>query len=192
MASPPHTALTIIPSLPYVLSLFLGTFILEDAAAIGGGLLLAANVITWPSALFACFLGIWLGDAGLYALSRYGGRSWFERSRFRLLAPRVAGGEAWFKERGNWILVFSRAIPGARLPTYLAAGFLRIPLPHFLLITAAASFAWALLVLFVTKVFGAQVFDWLISFKKVAVVVLPACATGWLLRGRVRKFAYGE
>src|ERR1041384_4604277 len=68
------------------LTLFLGTFFLEDLAAIGAGLLLAAGSISWPAAFIACFLGIWSGDAGLYALARYGGRRWFERSRFQRYA----------------------------------------------------------------------------------------------------------
>ncbi|MEY4918160.1 MAG: hypothetical protein RL616_2073, partial [Verrucomicrobiota bacterium] len=44
---------------------FLATFVLEDAAAVGAGLLLAAGEISWPAAFAACFLGIWLGDVGL-------------------------------------------------------------------------------------------------------------------------------
>ena len=57
---------------------FFATFILEDAAAIGAGLLLAAGQISWPAAFVSCFLGIWLGDVGLYALARFAGRNWFE------------------------------------------------------------------------------------------------------------------
>lgn len=63
------------------MTLFLGTFVLEDLAAIGAGLLLAAGSISWPAAFIACFLGIWSGDTGLYALARCGGRRWFQQSR---------------------------------------------------------------------------------------------------------------
>src|SRR5215469_59526 len=128
-------------------TLFLGTFVLEDLAAIGAGLLLAAGSISWPVAFIACFLGIWSGDAGLYALARCGGRRWFERSRFHRYSTKVAESESWFAKRGTFILIFSRMLPGARLPTYLAAGFLRIPWKPFLLVTGSASFLWTLLVL---------------------------------------------
>src|SRR5262245_36842675 len=121
-------------------SLFLATFVLEDAAAIGAGLLIAAGLISWPAAFISCFFGIWAGDAGLYALARCGGRRWFERSRFERYSDRVVQSEAWFAKRGTSILIFSRMLPGARLPTYLAAGFLRLPLNRFLLVTGAASF----------------------------------------------------
>ena len=121
---------------------FLATFVLEDVAAVGAGLLLANDAISWPAAFTACFLGIWLGDAGLYALARFAGRGWFERSFLRKFSPKVARSEKWFAEHGAPILIFSRLVPGARLPTYLAAGFLRVPAGRFLLITGMAAFAW--------------------------------------------------
>src|SRR5262245_50373985 len=122
-------ALPIVPSallewLPFAkaVGFFLATFVLEDVAAVGAGLLLATGSISWPSAFAACFLGIWMGDAGLYVLARYAGRSWFERSLLRRFTAKVAESERWFTERGTRILIFSRLVPGARLPTYLAAG----------------------------------------------------------------------
>ena len=121
---------------------FLATFVLEDVAAVGAGLLLATGAISWPVAFASCFLGIWIGDAGLYALARFGGRNWFERSSFKKFSPRVARCEEWFAERGALVLIFSRCVPGARLPTYLASGFLRVPLPRFLAITGAAAMVW--------------------------------------------------
>ena len=80
---------------------FLATFVLEDVAAVGAGLLLATGGISWPAAFAACFLGIWMGDAGLYGLARYGGRRWFERSSLRRFTTKVAESERWFAERGT-------------------------------------------------------------------------------------------
>src|SRR5215467_8386509 len=88
-------------------SFFLATFVLEDVAAVGAGLLLATGGISWPAAFTACFLGIWAGDAGLYALARYAGRGWFEQSSLRRFASRVTESERWFAERGTSILLFS-------------------------------------------------------------------------------------
>ena len=144
---------------------FFATFILEDVAAIGAGLLLASGQISWPAAFLSCFLGIWLGDVGLYAIARVGGRRWFERSRFAKYASKVSRSEQWFAKRGTPILIFSRLMPGARLPTYLAAGFLRVPLPRFLLVTGVASFAWTMVVLRVSELFGAKVFAWFNTYK---------------------------
>ena len=144
---------------------FFATFILEDVAAIGAGLLLASGQISWPAAFLSCFLGIWLGDVGLYAIARVGGRRWFERSRFAKYAAKVSRSEEWFAKRGTLILIFSRLMPGARLPTYLAAGFLRVTLPRFLLVTGTASFAWTIVVLRVSELFGAKVLAWFNAYK---------------------------
>src|ERR1044072_2977467 len=75
---------------------FFATFVLEDVAAVGAGLLLATGQISWPAAFVACFLGIWLGDAGLYALARYAGRSWFERASLNKFKDKVTRSERWF------------------------------------------------------------------------------------------------
>src|SRR5882724_6998632 len=154
---------------------FFATFILEDFAAIGAGLLLASGDISWPAAFAACFLGIWAGDASLYALARFAGRGWFERSSWKKFAPKVARSERWFAKRGTPVLIFSRMVPGARLPTYLAAGFLRVPLPRFLLVTGLASFAWTFVVLFLAQTFGERLVHWLNAYKHAGLLLLAAC-----------------
>src|SRR5271168_4754998 len=151
---------------------FLATFVLEDVAAIGAGLLLATGAISWPAALTACFLGIWLGDAGLYALARFGGRKWFERSSLRRFSAKVARSEKWFAERGTPILIFSRLVPGARLPTYLAAGFLRVPASRFLLVTGVAASVWTFGILFLAQTFGARLAHALNTFNHGGLLLL--------------------
>src|SRR5215813_1462354 len=74
---------------------FLATFVLEDVAAVGAGLLLATGGISWVAAFVACFLGIWMGDAGLYALARFAGRGWFERSSLNKFRDKVSVSERW-------------------------------------------------------------------------------------------------
>lgn len=148
-----------------MLALFIGTFILEDVAAIAGGLLIAGGSLGWSAAFWPCFLGIWLGDAGLYTLARFGGREWFERSRFKKFAPKVQASEEWFSRRGDLILIFSRLLPGARLPTYLAAGFLKLNWSRFLLITGTASLVWALVILLITQSAGVQLIGWLKEYR---------------------------
>jgi membrane protein DedA with SNARE-associated domain len=153
---------------------FFATFVLEDVAAVGAGLLLAAGQISWPAAFTACFLGIWLGDAGLYALARFAGRGWFERSSLRKFSAKVTRSEKWFAERGTPILIFSRFVPGARLPTYLAAGFLRVPVARFLLITGLAAFVWTFIILFLAQTFGKQIIGWLGHYKSAGLLLLIA------------------
>ena len=151
---------------------FLATFVLEDAAAVGAGLLLASGGISWPAAFLSCFLGIWFGDVGLYLLARFGGRRWFEKSSLKRFAPQVTQSERWFAQRGTAILIFSRMVPGTRLPTYLAAGFLRVPLRRFLPITGAASLVWTLIVLWLTRNLGARVLHGLEAYKHGSLVLV--------------------
>ena len=153
---------------------FCATFVLEDAAAVGAGLLLAAGQISWPAAFTACFLGIWLGDVGLYILARFAGRQWFENSPLKKHTAKVVRSENWFRERGTLILIFSRAVPGARLPTYLAAGFLRVPMARFLFITGAAAFVWTFIILLLVQTFGAQVAKWFNHYKFSSLLLLGA------------------
>jgi membrane protein DedA with SNARE-associated domain len=155
---------------------FCATFVLEDAAAIGAGLLLAAGQISWPAAFISCFLGIWLGDVGLYTLARFAGRNWFENSSLKKHSTKVARSEKWFTQRGTLILIFSRAVPGARLPTYLAAGFLRVPFTKFLFITGAAALVWTFIILYLAQTFGAQVVKWMSHYKTGSL---------WLLVGAI-------
>jgi len=154
------------------LGFFFATFILEDAAAVGAGVLLATGALSWPAAFAACFLGIWTGDAGLYFLARLGGRRWFERSSWKRFSAKVARSERWFSEKGTLLLVFSRVVPGARLPTYLAAGFLRLPLPRFLVVTGLASCVWTLLVLGLTQMLGAPIARWLSAYRQGGLLLL--------------------
>jgi membrane protein DedA with SNARE-associated domain len=171
---------------------FFATFILEDAAAIGAGLLLAAGQISWPAAFVSCFLGIWLGDVGLYALARFAGRNWFESSSLKKFSAEVSRSEKWFGESGTLILIFSRAVPGARLPTYLAAGFLRVPFARFLFITGTAAFLWTFIILFLAHIFGAQVIKWMSHYKSGSLWLLGSgmlsVITLQLIRRALRNF----
>jgi len=170
-------------------ALFLSTFVLEDVAAIGAGLLLATGVLAWPLAFGACFLGIWTGDAGLYGLARLIGRTWFERTSLRRFSGRVEQSERWFAARGDSILVFSRVLPGARLPTYLAAGFLRLPLNRFLLITGVASLVWTVFVLVATQFLGTRLLVWLGPLGKTGLVLVLGVTLALLALQFIKKLA---
>src|SRR5947207_12536665 len=66
----------------------------------------------------------------------------------------VARSEQWFAAKGTWLLLSSRFVPGTRLPTYLAAGFLRLPFGRFLLVTGAAVAVWTVGIFLLARTFG--------------------------------------
>ncbi len=123
-------------------ALFFGTFISEDAACIAAGTLAAQGRIGFTFALTACFLGIFVGDMLLYGIGRIFGRSILQTrvvSRF-VSALSIDRGSAWLEKRGAGAVFISRFFPGLRLPTYLAAGFLKtnfIKFAFYFLIAAA-------------------------------------------------------
>ncbi len=162
------------------------TFVQEDVPTVGAALLSAAGHLHWQTGLVGVFLGIWIGDALLYWLARGVGRPLLQHAwARRCLDPAaVARSEQWFAQRGTWILLSSRFIPGTRLPTYLAAGFLRLPFGRFLLVTGTAVAVWTVGIFFLAHTVGPDLLSWLeqLGSQRVAIV---AVALALLLAIRV-------
>jgi membrane protein DedA with SNARE-associated domain len=152
-------------------SLFFLTFFSEDAATLGGATMTAAGMMATPLALAACFLGIWLGDLGLYALARYFGRPILKRDwvKRRVNEERLARSEAWWQRRGILVLLVARFVPGLRLPTYLVAGTLAVPFFSFAVVTALMGLIWVPLVFILVRLAGLEAVNWYGS------------ARGWLI-----------
>ena len=55
--------------------LVVATFVSEDAACVAAGLLVQRGQMSAGAAVGACAVGIFLGDAGLWALGRFGRRA---------------------------------------------------------------------------------------------------------------------
>ena len=126
------------------LSIFFATFIYEDAATLLVATLSAGGSLDPRIGLLTTFLGIWVGDMGLYGLgSSFGRRTAQSRWLQKYLKPEsLAKAEGWFARHGSLALVMSRALPGSRLPLYLAAGALRLPVRLFAKTTAVCSAVW--------------------------------------------------
>jgi len=153
-------------------SLFFLTFFSEDAATFGGATLAAAGQLATPLGLSACFLGIWLGDLGLYAAARHFGRPFLARQwvRKRVSEDRLARSEAWWKKRGLMVLLVARFVPGLRLPTYLLAGTLAVPFLSFATVTALMGLVWVPLVFALVWVAGEQTVAWYTAAKGTLIV----------------------
>jgi len=153
------------------LSIFFATFIYEDGATLLAATLSAGGSLDPRIGLLATFLGIWVGDMGLYGLgSSFGRRTAQSRWLQKYLRPEsLAKAERWFLKHGSFALVMSRAIPGSRLPLYVAAGALRLPVRLFAKTTAVCSAVWVSAIFaiwrFIPKVsFGHQrLLPWLLT-----------------------------
>ncbi|MGQ0543385.1 MAG: VTT domain-containing protein [Blastocatellia bacterium] len=126
------------------LVLFFGTFISEDVACLAAGALAAQGRISFAFALAACFTGIVVGDMLLYGAGRLFGKQILETrfvSRF-VSQTSVERGSAWLEKRGAAAVFLSRFVTGLRLPTYLAAGFLKTNFLKFTLYFIIAAAIW--------------------------------------------------
>ncbi len=173
-------------------SLFFLTFFSEDAATLGGAALAVAGQLATPLGLAACFLGIWLGDLGLYAVARYFGRPFLGRAwvKRRVNEDRLAKSEAWWKKRGLLVLLVARFVPGLRLPTYLIAGTLAVPFLSFAAVTALMGLVWVPLVFTLVWVAGTQAVAWYAVAKGTLIIavvtLLVLVGLPILFRGRIR------
>lgn len=157
----------------------LSTWIQEDIPTVSAALLAAAGAMPPALAFAACFLGIWLGDLALYGLARGMGPPLLSTALGRrLVSPgKVKQCEDWFAERGTGLLVLSRFVPGTRLPTYLAAGFLRIPFGRFSAVTAAMVLVWTGAIFLAARLAGPALATWT-QDRPGALWLIPAAVAG--------------
>jgi membrane protein DedA with SNARE-associated domain len=116
---------------PAVIALVLAltTLLLEDLAIAAGVALATQGVISWELSLAAVGGGIALGDLGLYAMGLGATRVPWLRKRY------VGDKSSWAREqivrRLPSAVLLARVVPGLRLATYTACGFVRVPIVPF-------------------------------------------------------------
>lgn len=121
-------------------AIIFATFILEDAATVLAAMQAAAGDLSIPLALGSLYVGIVLGDLGLYGLGRLAAMVPWVR---RLLPPqRTEAVRAWLSGRVFRVVLISRFLPGVRLPTYTTCGYLGANLRQFTLATMTATLFW--------------------------------------------------
>jgi membrane protein DedA with SNARE-associated domain len=134
-----------------------GTFLLEDLTTALVALAVSEGMLPTEIALAGLYTGVALGDFGLYWLGRLATR--YERLRRVVnVQQRVAAGD-WLKRHTLAAVFWSRFVPGLRLPTYTAFGFLRVPFERFAPPVVAATLLWTSLLFAVALLFGQLVFD---------------------------------
>ncbi|MGH7041974.1 MAG: DedA family protein [Acetobacteraceae bacterium] len=127
------------PALQAVTIVF-ATFVLEDAATVLAAMQAQSGALPVPLALGSLYVGIVLGDLGLYGLGRLAAMVPFVQ---RLLPPRrTEVVRAWLAGKVFRVVLISRFLPGVRLPTYTTCGYLRADLGQFALATSLATLVW--------------------------------------------------
>lgn len=181
---PPVTGFALFVTLLLIVA---ATFVSEDLTCIGTGLLVARGTLPWTAGVGACLMGLVVGDLLLYAGGRLIGRPVTRIAPLRWLIRQEELERAcrWFTERSAALLIGGRFVPGTRLPTYVAAGVVRMPLIPFSLWIVVAAVLWTPLLVGGTALFGAAAAERIGAFQDRSLPWLIATALGTLIALRV-------
>lgn len=156
-----------------MLIIILGTMISEDLTCIGAGLLVARGLIGfWPATL-ACFLGILIGDVGLYVAGRVLGRPAIKRAPFKWFISEkdLEKSAQWFKVKGPAIIIATRFLPGSRMPTYFSAGVIRAGFWMFIFYFILAGLVWTPMLVGISELLGNELLHYFTVYQDYAIWV---------------------
>ena len=147
--------------------ILLGTFVLEDAATVLAAMDVQVGRVAIAVALGSLYAGIVIGDLGLYGLGRMVARvPW----AYRLVsAERLRVGKAMLNTHVTKVVFISRFLPGARLPTYTACGYLGVNFLRFAMTAVVATLIWTSLLFSVSLRVGALLMEHLGAWRWVGV-----------------------
>ena len=103
------------------IAIVLGAFASEDGSTITAATFAASSLLDFRLAFLGAFIGLWVGDLGIYALTcRIGPpivhhrwfKGWFTKEKYKVSDSK--GKDGWLS------LALSRFFPGTRLPAYVS------------------------------------------------------------------------
>src|SRR3989344_4224128 len=170
------------------LGIIVGTFILEDATTMLVGILVADGEIEWLLALISLYAGIILGDFWLYGTGYLAAdhkwAKWFvNHERYEYV-------RTWLEDRMETAVFTSRFVPGMRLPTYTAAGFLKLPFRRFVPPVVIGTLIWTSLFFGAAYLFGHLTEEWLGAWRwplAVAIILAWLGFNQWRIHHQAKK-----
>jgi membrane protein DedA with SNARE-associated domain len=168
----------------------LATFGSEDLTCIAVGLMIGAGQLDTLVGLGGCFLGIYLGDLGLWMLGFLVGLGLLRLSFVGRVVSVQRREELrrWLDRRGSVALLAARFLPGTRLPLYLTSGLLGQPITRFALWTFLAALLWTPALIILVALLGERAVEpaklllgtsWLTVFVG-AIILILVIRTGML------------
>lgn len=147
-------------SQPWALALALAaiTLLVEDVAIAAGAALATAGLMSWEWAFVGVAGGIAAGDIALYGLGTGAHRlAWLQKRWLSLVARHpqaVQRLQTHLTEQLPSAILLARVIPGLRLLTYTACGWLRVSLLRFSLWCCLAVTLWTLGLFYLSATLG--------------------------------------
>ena len=161
-------------------AIVLGTFVLEDAATVLAAMQVQDGKISWMVALAALYVGIVLGDLGLYGLGRLA--TVLPVARRLLPDKRRVHGQAWIEKHVFRVVFISRFIPGARLPSYTTCGYFKASFGRFAVAAILATSVWTTLLFILSRHIGQFLLAYLGAWRWVGAITFAAAL---VLMGRL-------
>jgi membrane protein DedA with SNARE-associated domain len=155
------------------LVLVLTTLLLEDLAIAVGVALATQGAISWALSFGAVGGGIAAGDVGLYAFGLAATR--VPALKRRYVVARSDWARGLLVRRLPSAVLLARVIPGLRLATYSACGFVRVPLLRFAAWVLVAVTLWTAGLYAVSVALG-QVLAHTLGVPPAVAVALPIVA----------------
>lgn len=115
----------------------------SEASVITGGVLAGSGNLVLAAVIACAAAGAILGDNVSYWIGRTLGERIVERFFRGERRRRIDWAEKQIQERGPYLIVVGRFIPGGRTAVTLASGLLEMPWRRFIVFDAAAGVVWA-------------------------------------------------
>jgi membrane protein DedA with SNARE-associated domain len=140
-------------------AIIVGTLILEDPTVVLVGVLASDGVISLPVALGSIYAGVVLGDIAFFSLGRYAAT----HPRFAQYVDHkyVVPIRTWLETRYILTVFSARFIPGSRLPTFAASGFIGAPFSTFFLTAIVGTSIWTTILFILSYWYGSVTGEWL-------------------------------
>lgn len=171
----------IFPPIPSEVVLPLGGFLTSQGDLTYWGVVLAGTAGSVAGAIPLYYLGNWVSDTSI--------KDWVESHGHWLLLRRseIERAEDWFGRHGQPAVFFGRLVPGVRSLISIPAGYCRMPMPRFLLWTAAGTAIWTALLAWAGRALGEQwpkLGEWMGPATIAIVVGAVAIYLVWALKRR--------
>lgn len=154
----------------------------SEAVLLFGGALTVTTALNVPGTILAATAGSLLGAIILYAFGRIFQAERLKKlfaGRFgqitRLRPEHVEKAESWFRRYQGKAVLICRCIPIVRSLISIPAGFAKMPLPPFLLLTALGSAVWNTVLVCVGSALGAaweQAMPYFEQYTHIAAIVI--------------------
>lgn len=157
-----------------MLLIIFSTFISEDLACIGAGLMVSRGLMGFFPAIAASYIGIFVGDILIYISGRWLGKNAVNKFPFKwfITEKDIQRSNQWFQAKGPIIILISRFIPGTRFPTYFSAGIIGASFWMFIFYFGIASLIWTPAIVSLAMVLGNELIYYFSVYQDYALWVL--------------------